>query len=381
MDDLTYIKTLPIGVQIVGSVAYPKPADEALRIKPSVLRRGAQKLCEGYVTEKIDFKTGEITIKNEFRLTMCCTQPVDDFIPIYKNLNAVGFSKLMRCGCVWGCPTCCAKVMRFREAQIHKVCETVQAQGGSLVLLSLTCSSSLDVGLIELFDVIKKTKLDMIRRRGWKKVSVFWEGDITATEITYSSQNGWHPHFHLILFFKGKHPDCNYLADLIFDEWEAACIKNGLTTQKFYKNKRVGVDVRPAWDASEYLTKFDRVRTWSLPSEVTAGRLKRARQKSLTPWAILEQAMSHGPKSRAAELWIEYLRATKRKSVISVKGCKKLLERLGMPMTLNDLEAANDKGQGEIIANLSRQQFSRAVFEGRLGQILEAARSGKGLNI
>lgn len=39
------------------------------------------------------------------------------------------------------------------------------------------------------------------------------------------------------------------------------------------------------------LTKFDRERSWDLPSEMTAGRMKIGRGQSLTPWALLEEAI------------------------------------------------------------------------------------------
>ena len=34
----------------------------------------------------------------------------------------------------------------------------------------------------------------MLKRLGYK-------GRIVATEVTWGEQNGWHPHYHMILFF------------------------------------------------------------------------------------------------------------------------------------------------------------------------------------
>jgi hypothetical protein len=201
-------------------------------------------------------------------------------------------------------------------------------------------------------------------------------GTVSATEVTWSPIYGWHPHFHSVWFFSGERPDCDLLAEKLFALWHSACSKHGLVTKRDHNGRRIGVDVRAAWDASEYLAKFDKERGWSVPDEMTGGRLKLARGESLTPWAILEDAICRGPDSLAYVLWLEYLRAMRDKSVVSREGARTLLQRYDMPTSMDDFADANRAGDGEVISTVSARGFDEVVRRGGMGSLMEAARRG-----
>jgi hypothetical protein len=377
VSDADYVRSLPVGVRHVGdNLAVPALDPQAIRMRRHILLAGCQDLVYPFWREAIDRDSGEISKKSEFRVSVCCRNPVDDKVRIYQNDEAVGYSGLMRCGNVWGCPICCAKVMRRRASQISNLFEAVHKGGGSAVMVTFTASHQLWDKLMHTLEAFKSAKRTLTQSRPYRDLALGRSGTVSATEITYSPKNGWHPHQHDVWFFDGLAPDCDYLADRLFEAWSAAAEKNVLSTQASYRGRRIGVDVRPSWDASEYLAKFDRERDWSLSSEITAGRLKTSQGKSMTPWALLEDAIIRGMDSPAANLWVEYLRATKGKAVISLKGAKDLLERHFMPTTLNDLADANKAGEGEVIATVSAANFDRIVRNGSLGRLLEAARSG-----
>jgi hypothetical protein len=375
--DADYIKTLPVGVRHIGdNVAIPALDPQAIRMRRHILLAGCQDLVYPFWREAIQKDTGEIQKKSEFRVSVCCRQPVDDKVNIYKNDECIGYSGLMRCGNVWGCPICCAKVMRRRGEQIGKLFEAVHKDGGSAVMVTFTAAHQLNDKLSYLLDAFKDAKRMLTQSRPYRDLTAGRLGSVSATEITFGTANGWHPHQHDVWFYKDRTLDPEHLAEKLFPAWSAVCKKNGLTTQESFRGRRIGVDVRPSWDASEYLAKFDRERGWSLSSEMTAGRLKTAQGKSMTPWAILEDAIIRGIDSPASTLWVEYLRATKGKAVISLKGAKDLLAEHAMPTTLNDLADANKAGEGEVIATVTAANFDRVVRNGSLGRLLEAARSG-----
>jgi hypothetical protein len=377
VNDFDFAKTLPVGVRHVGdNCAVPDLDEKVVRMRRHILLAGCQNLVWPYWREVITHDTGEITKKSEFRVSVCCRHPVDEAVKIYQNESAVGYSGITRCGNVWACPVCCAKVMRRRSEQIGALFDAVHKAGGSAVMVTWTAASQISYKLGFSMSAFKDAKRTLTQNREYRSLAKLRTGAVTATELTYNSTNGWHVHQHDVWFFFSKSPDCDYLADSLFKPWFHACKKHGLHTQAAYRGRRIGVDVRPSWDASEYLAKFDRERSWSLSSEMTAGRLKTAQGQSMTPWALLEDAIVRGKNSPTAALWLEYLRATKGKSVISVKAAKTLLESFNLPCTLNDLADANKTGLGEVIASISPAQFDRAVRDGRLGQILEAARSG-----
>ncbi len=377
MRDAEYVRTLPVGVRhIADNTAIPALDPAALRIKRHILLTGCQQLTYPFWLKSIDTQTGEISRKSEFRVSICCRQPSDDHVQIYRNGQAIGYSGLMRCANVWGCPICCAKVMRRRGEQIAQLFDCVHEAGGSAVMITFTAAHTLHDPLLWLLDAFKAAKRTLTQSKAYRHLAASRTGSVSATEITYSPSAGWHPHQHDVWFFDTpKPPDTDELADQLFKAWQLFAKRQGLTTQASYRGQRIGVDVRPSWDASEYLSKFDRERDWSLSSEMTAGRLKTAQGKSMTPWALLEDAIIRGQDSPAAKLWIEYLRATKGKSVISLMPARQLLKKHNLPTRMDDFADANAVGEGEVIGRIDLAQFERTVRNGGLGTLLEKFRN------
>jgi hypothetical protein len=246
-------------------------------------------------------------------------------------------------------------------------------------MITYTAAHGLGDPLAELLTAFKAAQRRLSQAKQYRALVRDRPGQVVATEIKYSDRNGWHPHQHQAWFYPMPMPDevVEDLAASLFPMWQRAAEAEGLHTEEFYRGRRIGVDVRRAWDASEYLAKFDRERDWSLSAEMTAGRLKLGGSGSMTPWSILEQAIISGKDSSAAELWIEYLRATKGKACISLKGAKALCEEIGLPINIDDYADANQAGDESItIGTLSAGSFDRVVRHGGLGRLLEAARKG-----
>lgn len=375
MIDEEFVRSLPVGVRHVrNGVVLPAFDPAALRVKRHILLGGVQRLTHPYWTEKIDPDTGEITKKSEFRVSICCRQPVGDSVTVYQNGSSVGYSGLMRCGNAWGCPICCAKVMRRRGEQISALFDAVQQKGGSAVMVTHSAGHQLGDKLADLLTAFKGAKRAFTQDRNFRHLSATRIGAVSATEITYGLTSGWHPHQHDVWFFDHPFDQSDLLASQLFPIWRKACAAKGLRTIEFFRGKRIGIDVRPAWDASEYMTKFDRERDWSLSAEITAGRLKSGKAGSLTPWALLERAILEGAESESAALFVEYLRATKGKSIVSLMGARKLLEELGLPTTLDDFADANAVGEGIVLGQISPGEFDRVVRAGGLGRMLERFR-------
>lgn len=385
MRDADYVQSLPVGVRHVGNyVAVPALEPAALRVKRHILLAGAQEICYPYWSDRIDRTTGEIRRRSEFQLQVCGREPVAEAVRIYRNGPTVSTSGIMRCGNLWGCPFCAAKVMRLRGDQIAQIFEHHQAAGGHVLMVTLTAGHSLADPLAQLIDRFKRAQARLGRDWSYRRLSSERVGLVVATEIKYGNDHGWHVHQHQCWYMASRDVvDCDDYASRLFPLWRRACEREGLVTREWsipkYRGapKRIGVDVRLAWDASQYLTKFDRERSWSLSAEMTAGRLKTdGRQDSFTPWDILEDAILRGRDSKAAALWIEYLRATKGKYVISLIGCRDLLKAFGLPTSIDDFADANAPGDGEVIGTVSADAFDRVVRAGGLGRLLEAARNG-----
>lgn len=375
MQDLEYIKNLPatvIHTRRGESIIRPDPV--AFRLKRYILLSGSQKLLFPFRKEKIDKETGEILQKSEFRVSSCHRFSTDD-ISVYQNGNSFGYSGLNRCGNVWGCPMCCAKVMRLRGEQMSQIFDLVSSNGGLAFLVTFTAAHSIDQKLSFLLDAFKNAKRAMTQSKQYRFLVEERIGSVSATEITYGQKSGWHPHQHDAWFFNKKNLNAEQIRCELFPIWQKACKKFGLETLDSFRGHKVGVDVTSSINASDYLTKFGRERDWSLAAEMTAGRLKTAQGKSKTAWGLLEQAIIDGPDSFFSARWIEYLRATARKSCVSLKGAKDLCQQLGININLDDFTDANKKGESEIVGIVSPFQFEAAVRNGGLGLLLEKYRN------
>lgn len=377
MLDFDFIRQQKVGVRhLADGVAVPAPSEEALRVKRFLLLGGCQELVYPYWREKIDQETGEIKKRTEFRVSACLRQPVtSEGVQVWRNGDRVGLAGLMRCGSAWGCPICCSKIMSVRQKQIGAIFNGVLGEGGKAAMVTLTCGHELGDSLADLLNKFKAAHQSLIRHRTFKQLVSQRAGAVVATEIMWGDMHGWHPHQHQAWFWlAGPGYTWDELADLLYGLWEKIAGSFGLRTIREWRGKRIGVDVRPAWDASEYLAKFDREREWSLDAELTAGRLKSSSKGNSTPWALLEDAICRGKDSSAAQLFIEYLRATRGKAVISLKGAKKLCDRYSIDMNVDDFADANKSGESEVFATLSSKAYDTIIRNGGVGQFLEAAR-------
>lgn len=376
--DHEYVKQLPVGVRHVDhGLAVVAPSIEAIRVKRYLLLGGAQDIAAPYFVERTDSDTGEIAKRSEFRVSCCMRSPVDKDkgVSFWRNEERVGFAGLMRCGNVWSCPLCCAKVMGIREKQIRALFDGVLGADGSALMVTFTAAHTADDSLADLLAKFKRAQQSMSRSREYRRLIEARAGAVVATEIMYG-RSGWHPHQHHAWFYLfSPGPDVERLARDLYVLWAHHAGRQGLKVLRQWRGRNVGVDVREAWGASEYLTKFDRERDWGLDAELTAGRLKGNSGGSVTAWGLLETAICRGNASKAWALFVEYMRATKGKASVSLKAAKDLCARFDVDMNVDDFADANKAGESEIFATLASASFDRVVRNGGLGNLLEAARS------
>ncbi len=376
--DHEYVKQQPVGVRHLGNgVAVPAPSIEAIRVKRYLLLGGAQEIAQPYWIEKVDKETGEVTKRSEFRVSCCMRSSIDPEkgVSFWRNEDRVGFAGLMRCGNVWSCPLCCAKVMGIREKQIRALFDGVLSNNGSAVMVTFTAAHTPEDSLADLLVKFKKAQKSMSMCREYRHLIEARAGAVVTTEIMYG-QSGWHPHQHHAWFYLfSPGPNVEQLAADLYAVWERHAGKQGLSVLREWRGRNIGVDVRQAWGASEYLTKFDRERDWGLDSEMTAGRLKLASGTSVSVWGLLEDAICRGNGSGSWALFVEYMRATKGKASISLKAARNLCVQFGVDMNVDDFADANKSGESEIFATLSGASFDQVFRNGGLGSLLEAARS------
>lgn len=278
-----------------------------------------------------------------------------------KETDSCTFHKVQVCGSVWTCPTCSAKINLQRQKQIQ-ACYNVFAElpQSDCLMVTLTVrhgySDSLKDTLEKMKDAFRIVQQSaaykkiagskVTRQKDGKKIRVEMKGDfdfigrIAATEMTHGKA-GWHPHFHQLWFFERKltPKEIDKLRSMIFDEWARACVDVGLAAPlEFHNGKALGVDVRRAISAADYLTKFGDQRQWGPEKEMASSHSKKGKLSGRTPFQILFDSMDGDLKS--ALLFQDYAAATIGKHQLEFsKNLRARLRDLGVC----DLDQSNEE--------------------------------------
>jgi hypothetical protein len=261
---------------------------------------------------------------------------------------------LQVCAMPWTCPVCASKISERRRQEVAHGMKQAEALGLQVFLLTLTVPHGLgdDVNVIV-------TKMQKAWSRLWvgkagmalrNALGLF--GHIRALEVTYG-ENGFHPHFHALLFF---HPQQTTGAGWgsLPARWQQVAVRSGLPAPSLDR----GCQIDGGDKAANYVTKG----VWGLESEVTKGHTKTGKKGSRTPLDLLKGFMQGDTKAGA--LWRVYASAFEgKRQLYWSNGLKKLLS----VAELSDEEIAN-KPEDEpalLLAQISDMQW-KAIYRRKL---------------
>lgn len=291
--------------------------------------------------------------------------------------GSAAFSGLVTCHSVWDCPVCAAKISERRRVEIQAAIAAWKVQGGSVSLLTCTNGHG---PWDPLSDLLRGQSKAITRffgcRQGVELMAALGRvGHIRAWEVTHGRlrevSNGWHPHFHILLFLSHTHADLSWAEDWAFQVWHNACSLAGLPLP----NRRHGVTFEDGTRAAAYVAKMgleDPPAAWGLDSEMTKGHIKRAKDGE-TPFDFLRADLaSSDPQARA--LFREFSRAFKSKHQVSWS--RGLRERFDLE-DLTDAElAAAVEQDAFLLASLSSEDWRLVLRLDARGELLELARHG-----
>lgn len=220
------------------------------------------------------------------RVSNCLRRRIskDDGVKVMFNpvREKAHYSNVIRCGSVWTCPICSAQISEKRRQELKKAVTNWRFQGGYVYLLTLTnphyCGTNLKQMLLGQAKALAYLWGDRKPKEMLKKLGK--EGHIIATETTYSDNNGFHPHFHILLFMRYQ-VNTQGLQSFLAIQWQNCCKKAGLPIPSL----SVGVQLQDGTYADEYISK------WGLEDEMTKGHTKKGREGSLTPFDLLRQSV------------------------------------------------------------------------------------------
>ena len=337
-----------------------KDADKSRRINRYRLQRQAAKLVPGK------------------RVSKCCWCNISPQIDIIKNQEHGSThygAGLMKCGSVWLCPVCAAKITEGRRAEIGEAIEKHQAGTGSVFMVTFTLQHSPADGLHNLVTGLLEGYRRVQAGAPWQRRKENYQiiGAVRALEFTVSQAGGWHPHLHVLFFSRSGNLIAEGLQADFSERWKAVLSRLG-----HYASPLHGVDVAIGNKAaSDYLAKMGRdvSPAKGLDFELAKGGQKTGREHGhFTPFQLLEESRN-GNKWASAK-FVEYAEATAGLNQIRwTPGLRDLLE-IGAEAKDRELaEGLQDTG-GKVFFTLEKEtwQAIRFITFDMRGQLLEMAR-------
>ena len=299
-------------------------------------------------------------------------------IQVLKSIEhgKASYGGLQTCGSVWQCPVCAAKISERRRVEVLSAMTAWKAQGGTVNMLTLTCPHQRSDNLGDLLKKQAKALNNFWKDRQVKAVLVEMAniGHIKALETTHGRlsewNNGWHPHYHVLMFDGSKGCTKTFDAPQMTDwqvrlylRWLNACNLAGLG-QPSYAH---GLKLDDGKQAAKYMTK------WGLENEITKGHIKKAISGE-TPFDLLRALQVDPDDRQAAALFIEF--ATVFKGKRQLRWSKGLKARFAVEEK-DDEQLADEKEElAEVLGQLTIEQWRDVLaVEGR-GILLSAACRG-----
>ena len=282
---------------------------------------------------------------------------------------------LMACGSVWTCPVCAAKIAERRRLELKQAIEAAKLKGFGVYFVTLTIphgvGDDLHQLLANLSASLKRMSQDQHFRRIKKRLGIEIEGFIRAQEVTYGD-NGWHPHFHMIVFTPDRSLSCSVLQQAYSEGWRSACVKSGIPEPDPY----YGCTVQDGSRAANYVSK------WGIEDEMTKSHVKQGKCSGLTPWGLLRAVLD----GNAPEIAPEPAAALFRLYAHAFKGRRQLHWSVGLrakllpeQVELSDqqiVERPEDE-RAVLLAELSTEQWRSIRRAKAEASVLDAAEAGK----
>jgi len=198
-----------------------------------------------------------------------------------ESTNKAFYTGLLACGSVWNCPVCAAKVAERRRIELHEAIEAAKRLDWKIHFVTLTIPHGLGDDLSEMKKLQQKALAKLSSGKNSVKNillrnDIEQHGYIRAYEVTHGRKNGFHPHFHILLF-TSKNTTHKAVEDLYKSAWQKACVSVGLPMP----SDTHGCTVQDGSKAAKYASK------WGIEDEMTKANTKVAKKKGTTPWGLL----------------------------------------------------------------------------------------------
>lgn len=312
----------------------------------------------------------EKEIHTKHHVSICGKYPVKESTPqIWGNEeNTKTYLKnIHHCNSVWACPVCRFKIMTVRTNEIINISKGEQKTGKYMSFLTLTRQHKKHKSIDELDQHIKQFNKDfryitsLRELKKYKKSSGF--AYIKAFEIMYNSKNGYHPHFHSILYANSRE-ELKEIGETIINAW----LKLSPNTTRI-NQKHIQVYDNEDEELEKYISKMN------MALELTnLYSIKNSEIKSINPLNALQLLMEKDyttySDTELKKIYNEYIHVTKGiRSITYSKGLKakhNIIE-------ITDQEIGEDTTELKTeIATISKTLYNRLVKINSIHQLLIA---------
>jgi hypothetical protein len=306
----------------------------------------------------------------------CGVVPVGDRVEIRIKDGSAYYCGLETCGNVWLCPVCSAKIHHRRASELREALSGWEADGHAASLVTITVPHDLHDPLKKLVDAERTTWKHVTAGAAWQRLKrrLGIAGHIMALEFTRGDENGWHPHYHVLLVHD-EDLDAAAIAALhghIHSRLAASCCKFGLRQPDQLRAVRIDPNVSAA-AAGAYVAKAGE---WTPAEELARGDLKTGRAGGRTPFQILADYYQAGD-TYDRDLWREYSSVTRNLAAVRwSRGLRALLLSLAAGPERADEELATEDVDGELLTSIEVRAWWRIRLAGLELVVLVAAEHG-----
>ena len=306
----------------------------------------------------------------------CGAVPVGDRVEIRIKDGSAYYSGLETCGNVWLCPVCSAKIHHRRAAELRHALTTWETNGHAASLVTITVPHDLEDPLSKLVDTERDAWKHITQGAAWQRLKrrLGIAGHIIALELTWGDQNGWHPHYHVLLVHD-QEVDATAIAALhghVQSRLAASCRAYHLRAPDQLHAVRIDPNVCAA-AAGSYIAKGD---NWTPAEEMCRGDLKTGRTGSRTPFQLLADYYQTGD-SHNRDLWREYSRVTRCLAAVRwSRGVRAVMFGRTAELERSDEELASEAVSGELAAVIPIAVWSLTRLAGLDHAVLVAAGGG-----
>lgn len=273
-------------------------------------------------------------------------------------LQRAYFHGLQVCASPWACPVCAAKISERRSLEVQEAIDRAKALGLSVYLVTLTIPHGLGDDLPYLLKCMHAAWTKLYQGKVGEKfrARIGLRGHIRALEVTYGEANGWHPHFHALLFLDTELVP-GQVQQIFTDRWQRCAVRAGLPAP----HPDFGCQVDGGDHAQRYVSKGG----WGLADELTKGQAKDGR-KGRSPRQLL-QDYQDGDK-QAGALFARYVEAFHgRRQLYWSNGLRALLSVA--EMTDEEIVAKPDDEVSMLLATITDDQW-KVIYRNRLEAVV-----------